>query len=190
MISTVLPIISSVAAVLVGSVVVALRSLKNEHPSASKPLAVGVTSALFVLASPAVSVWLATLNPRLPTIVWYVDLPLPLLIVAPLVACLVAWSLVRHDTDRATAMGAVAIWSWAGLFGSMNTANFCNPGWCGRYGFPFPYYSWSDAIVVWNGEWPDHFHATSLVLNGLVFLAVAILLCRLTSRAEAEKRAA
>jgi len=34
----------------------------------------------------------------------------------------------------------------------MNAWNWCSPGWCERYGFPFPYRWWSDGIVMMNGE--------------------------------------
>lgn len=32
----------------------------------------------------------------------------------------------------------------------LNAVNLCAPGWCGAYGFPFPYYFWSDAIPIIN----------------------------------------
>lgn len=38
------------------------------------------------------------------------------------------------------------------LFAVLNCANWCSPGWCERYGFPFRYSWWSDAIVIWNGR--------------------------------------
>jgi hypothetical protein len=37
------------------------------------------------------------------------------------------------------------------VFTTMNVMNLCSPGWCGRYGFPFTYSWWSDAIMVMNG---------------------------------------
>jgi len=34
----------------------------------------------------------------------------------------------------------------------MNSANWCSPGWCEWFGFPFPYRWWSDGIIVMNGD--------------------------------------
>jgi hypothetical protein len=34
----------------------------------------------------------------------------------------------------------------------MNAVNWCSPGWCERFGFPFPYQWWSDGIIEMNGE--------------------------------------
>jgi len=33
------------------------------------------------------------------------------------------------------------------FFAVLDTTNLCNPGWCGRYGFPFEYREWSDGII-------------------------------------------
>ena len=38
------------------------------------------------------------------------------------------------------------------LFALLNCANWCSPGWCERYGFPFPYSWWSDAMLVMAGK--------------------------------------
>lgn len=38
------------------------------------------------------------------------------------------------------------------LFLAANVANWCQPGWCVRLGFPFAYSWWSDAVVVMNDE--------------------------------------
>ena len=38
------------------------------------------------------------------------------------------------------------------LFVTLNVANWCNPGWCGSFGFPFRYRWWSDAIIIMNGK--------------------------------------
>jgi hypothetical protein len=38
------------------------------------------------------------------------------------------------------------------LFALLNCMNFCSPGWCERFGFPFPYSWWSDAILIMEGR--------------------------------------
>jgi hypothetical protein len=38
------------------------------------------------------------------------------------------------------------------LFAILNCANWCSPGWCERYGFPFSYSWGSDAIMIMNGR--------------------------------------
>jgi hypothetical protein len=37
------------------------------------------------------------------------------------------------------------------IFALLNLANWCSPGWCERFGFPFPYSWWSDGIMIMNG---------------------------------------
>jgi hypothetical protein len=34
----------------------------------------------------------------------------------------------------------------------LNVANWCSPGWCGRFGFPFSYSWWGDVILEINGQ--------------------------------------
>lgn len=46
----------------------------------------------------------------------------------------------------------LAFFSTALVFALLNVVNWCSPGWCERYGFPLPYWSWSDSIVIVNGE--------------------------------------
>lgn len=43
-----------------------------------------------------------------------------------------------------------AFWVTAGTFATLNLANWCSPGWCARFGFPFPYSWWSDSIGFMN----------------------------------------
>lgn len=44
------------------------------------------------------------------------------------------------------------LWLAALAFTLLNVANWCSPGWCERFGFPFRYSWWSDAIIVMNGK--------------------------------------
>jgi len=70
-------------------------------------------------------------------------------------------------------------WLVAFAFAVLNVANWCSPGWCERFGFPFPYSWWSDAIIVMNGE--NLTAGTSLialVANISVFVFVVAALAR------------
>jgi hypothetical protein len=93
------------------------------------------------------------------------DLRWPFLVAPVAVAVLAAWRIVRH-TPRTT-----ALWSWAALWGVLNTLNKCAPGWCGSYGFPLSFYSWSDAVVVIDGWGPPRFRAAALAIDVAVFVA-------------------
>ena len=37
-------------------------------------------------------------------------------------------------------------------FAALNLLNWCSPGWCEKFGFPFPYSWWSDSMIWINGE--------------------------------------
>lgn len=68
--------------------------------------------------------------------------------------------------------------------GALNITNFCNPDWCERYGFPFPYSRSSDAIVVVDG-WNPFAWFSGLALLGNVAAAAlaAVALSRAYRRA-------
>jgi hypothetical protein len=189
MITSALALFISVTTLLVGAVLTMSKVSPSTRSSPWRSLGVALTCMLFVFTPPAMAVWLAAINPRLPAFVWYVDLPLPFLLLPPVLASLIGWRLTRRSDLSATMTRAIAVWAWAGFFGAMNTANFCNPGWCGRYGFPFPYFTWSDAMIIWNGQPPDNLHEVSLVLNILVFFAVTALIYRQLSREKAPNAA-
>ena len=70
-------------------------------------------------------------------------------------------------------------WLAAFVFAVLNVANWCNPGWCERFGFPFPYSWWSDAIVIMNGENLTAGRSfIALLANLSVFLLVVAVLSR------------
>lgn len=72
----------------------------------------------------------------------------------------------RHRT-------VAVFWSTAVTFTLLNLANWCSPGWCAHFGFPFRYSWWSDAIVILNGV--NLSAGTSLLaLLGNVACAVAV----------------
>ena len=99
------------------------------------------------------------------------------LLVPATVAVLAAWFL-RRRTGADDARAAIFVWAWCGFLGALNTANLCNPGWCGSYGFPVPFYTWSDAVMIWNGEGPDHFHELGLYADLVVFVIGLVFVLR------------
>jgi hypothetical protein len=59
----------------------------------------------------------------------------------------------------------------------LNMANWCQPGWCGRYGFPIAYEWWSDAMIIVNGvNLSAGFSKTALVVDISVIIATAVAL--------------
>ncbi len=55
----------------------------------------------------------------------------------------------------------------------LNFVNWCAPGWCFTFGFPLPWYRWSDAIMTFNGRTPDPFSPVFLLIDCAAFVAVA-----------------
>jgi hypothetical protein len=64
-------------------------------------------------------------------------------------------------------------------FSALNLINWCSPGWCERFGFPFPYSWWSDAVLIMNGR--NITAGTSklgLAMNIAILLVSVVLLAR------------
>ncbi len=62
------------------------------------------------------------------------------------------------------------------ILGALNAINLCAPGWCGWYGFPLYYYTWSDARGTFNNErfgYPE-FHAMMAAANVTAALALCV----------------
>ena len=80
----------------------------------------------------------------------------PHLFVAPavLVSALFATSrlLFRARGAENIRWWRLGFWLIAFAFALLNIANWCSPGWCERFGFPFSYSWWSDAIIFMNAE--------------------------------------
>ena len=69
------------------------------------------------------------------------------------------------------------------MFTGLNVANWCSPGWCERFGFPFPYSWWSDAIIIMNGENLTAGHSLiAFLVNISLFLVVVVVLAALYRR--------
>ena len=63
-----------------------------------------------------------------------------------------------------------------GLFAYLNLRNWCQPGWCGRFGFPLTYRTWSDQIAELNGNVTGGptFSISALLANVVIALAGAL----------------
>ena len=85
----------------------------------------------------------------------FIDAP-PYAVYSPLfvIAVLTGGWLLFPDRGNATATirWRIAFTTLMIAFTVLNLANLCNPGWCARFGFPFPYLWWSDAVVEINGK--------------------------------------
>lgn len=57
-----------------------------------------------------------------------------------------------RDSARRRARYQISFVAILFAFVLLNFVNWCSPVWCERYGFPFPYRWWSDAVVILNGE--------------------------------------
>jgi hypothetical protein len=72
-----------------------------------------------------------------------------------------------------------------GVFGYLNATNWCSPGWCWEYGWPFTHYFVGDAIVVINGvESPSGFFVLPLLGNLVVAFGAASVAIWVTQRIE------
>ena len=61
------------------------------------------------------------------------------------------------------------------VLAALNSVNLCTPGWCAWYGFPLPYYTWSDAMLELNGARSGY--PTRHVLAVLLDIAVVVFIC-------------
>ena len=69
------------------------------------------------------------------------------------------------------ALARGVFWLTAVALATLNLANWCSPGWCARFGFPFPYSRWSDAILVMNGvNFSESTNTPALVADAAILL--------------------
>jgi len=135
-----------------------------------------MTFAAYLLAPAVAIVWFTALR-RVYYRVWYLDLPLPLLLAPVSVALAATWVVARIKSVQGSPLLPMLVtYAWSGAFGALNVSNFCQPGWCGRYGFPFTYYEWSDAIMSINGVTPSPFHAEALNANAVILVSGGVAL--------------
>jgi hypothetical protein len=76
-------------------------------------------------------------------------------------------------------LARTAFWLTAVALATINLANLCNPGWCERFGLPFPYSWWSDSIMVVNGWTVSAGKSVlAIVANVVILLGTAIAVAR------------
>jgi hypothetical protein len=167
------------AAVALGLTAVAVVAMIVAAKRARMAITI-VVALLFVVAPFGVEHLTATLLHER-RFLWF-DLPLLPLAIPGAAAAFAAWAIQRRRPFPGSA-NSVAIWTWCAIWGAANTWNACNPGWCGRYGFPFPFYSWSDAFITFDGVRPQPFHPMLLVLDIVVLVAGAYSFGRRVDRA-------
>ena len=110
---------------------------------------------------------------------WFIDPPrfLPL---SPLVFVLVILAAAHllfptRTTPRDVLRWKIGFVTFVLAFAALNLANWCSPGWCERFGFPFPYSWWSDAILVINGVNVSAGHSTAAIFANVVVLILVSL---------------
>jgi hypothetical protein len=66
------------------------------------------------------------------------------------------------------------------IVAGMNAVNLCAPGWCGWYGFPFPYHAWSDAMMTFNGVCTGcpSYRPFAAIVNVLLAIGTCVLVFR------------
>ena len=78
----------------------------------------------------------------------------PVIYVGPAVAAGLLFAVSRlavRTGSPSAGLARAVFWVTAATVATLNLSNWCSPGWCERFGFPFPYSWWSDAIVIMNG---------------------------------------
>ena len=70
------------------------------------------------------------------------------------------WRLAAHSTSLS--------------FLAINAVNWCTPGYCGWYGFPFTFYQYSDVVIQMNGMPPDSPYSVGALAANLLLLAVVL----------------
>lgn len=168
--------------VLVSVALVAMGAfyVRGRPPSAGRSTALlAMIAVLFVMPFAFECIVAAAL--RRPNVLW-VDLHLQWLAIPVVIAFISAQSVLRKDPNRG---GVLPLLSWAGLTGVVNTVNQCQPGWCGRYGFPLAYFSWSDAMVGFNGDSQRPFSLTAAIVDSAVVVSGAVLIWKFRPKADA-----
>ena len=79
----------------------------------------------------------------------------------------------------------VAAWFGIAFFVVLEHWNWCQDGWCYEYGWPYTYYSWSDARPLPGFESTEGFHFLPLAGDAAVAVAITLAivsLVRFTAR--------
>jgi hypothetical protein len=73
---------------------------------------------------------------------------------------------------------------------ALNVINSCSPGWCERFGFPFPYSSWSDAIVYFNDSTPSPWSPIGAAFDLVAVSAATVAFARYVRKRSFDKTTA
>jgi len=171
MISRLLPLSDALLLVTGALLLIGLATAaRRPSPSAIIAFVVALLASPFAVKSLMRNVGNARWEP--PQIVAWCPMMLSVLVV------LIATALFPQSAKWRAAFVATAF-----VDAVLNVVNTCAPGWCGRYGFPFAYWWWSDAIVVFNGKnLTSGTSSLAVVGNVLVLLGCGIAMSRLAKR--------
>lgn len=154
---------------LVAAVATAAVELATRGKSGGTLHAAGVVISCFVLIALPFALEVQTARRlHMPHVIW-VDLRWYTLALPLFLAHLPSLVRLRHTSDG---LPAFLLCSWSSIWAVLNTTNHCAPGWCRWYGFPLPFYSWSDAIISFNSYTPSPFHPIALAVDVGVFAFV------------------
>ena len=163
------------AAILATTVLllVAARQTLSLRQRASTPFARGVWDVILIVEC-AGSAWVAgalirVANPTNGVGTVFID-PGPVVLVSP---AIIAGTILFAARTLFAARWRVMFEVWALLFLALNLIDGGNLGWSSRFGFPFAYYGWSDAMVRFNGQDPSPWSWFALAMNAITFAAVA-----------------
>jgi hypothetical protein len=131
------------------------------------------------IASPPMTDWLIVrLNPTQGIGRTYIDPGgVTLFVPAALVLFLVILSLAlfrQYSSSAPATRWRIGFYLFGVATMLANSINLCSPGWCVRFGFPFAYYSWSDAVMVFNGEMPSPWSPAAAALDVIAFAAGSV----------------
>ena len=156
-----IPIVLGADLVVAATLLALSVSLLGVRRSLSKAAGKGVLSASIVLTfvlSPLVVDGLVQYRQRQGLHATYID-PSPLSTLVPaifvFVVLVTAYIVFRNIAFSGTGRYRFIFYSSAVVFFGLNVINSCSPGWCERFGFPFAYSSWSDAVLSFNGNVPS-----------------------------------
>ena len=107
--------------------------------------------------------------------------------VASVAIVVAGYSLFRRSQVPSATKWRIAFVGACFGFAFLNLANWCSPGWCERFGFPFPYSWWSDAIIIMNGKNLSAGASTlALAANFATFAFVVVVMVRTARRKAAQ----
>src|ERR1051325_8733798 len=111
----------------------------------------------------------------------------------PLLLAVASWLLIVASVFLRPRRRAVVLRFAALFFGyaSLNTINWCQPGWCGRFGVPLTYWWWSDEILIINGtDVHAGFSVAALAGDVAIFAVLCTVLAAVRRPARTSSRSA